>query len=122
MNFREIAEGRQSCRAYDSERDVEQEKLDSILEVARLSPSACNGQPYHVTVCRGEAAKKVFAAKGRPCDNPLIVHIADKADIEKIAFSTELSKKLADAFMPGWTCLNRNRRSRTIRHGNWKTC
>lgn len=49
----------------------------------------------------GEAAKKVFAAKGRPCDNPLIVHIADKADIEKIAFSTELSKKLADAFMPG---------------------
>lgn len=49
----------------------------------------------------GEAAKKVFAAKGRPCDNPLIVHIADKADIDTVAYSTELSKRLADAFMPG---------------------
>lgn len=49
----------------------------------------------------GEAAKKVFAAKGRPADNPLIVHIADKSDIDKVAYSTELSKKLADAFMPG---------------------
>ncbi len=49
----------------------------------------------------GEAAKKVFDAKGRPGDNPLIVHIADKADIERIAFQTQLSKKLADAFMPG---------------------
>ncbi len=49
----------------------------------------------------GKAAKKVFDAKGRPGDNPLIVHIANKADIDKIAFSTELSKKLADAFMPG---------------------
>ena len=62
MNFTEIANTRQSCRAYDAERTVEQEKLDAILESARLSPSACNGQPYHITVCKGEAAKKTAAA------------------------------------------------------------
>lgn len=62
MNFLEIANARQSCRSYDASRDVEQEKLDAILEAARLAPSACNGQPYHLTVCRGETAKAVAAA------------------------------------------------------------
>ena len=59
MNFTEIAENRQSCRSYDETRAVEQEKLDAILETARLSPSACNGQPYQITVCKGDTAKKV---------------------------------------------------------------
>ena len=62
MNFLEIAKTRQSCRSYDESRDVEQEKLDAILEAVRLAPSACNGQPYHLTVCRGQAAKEVAAA------------------------------------------------------------
>ena len=62
MNFTEIAEVRQSCRNYDVGRPVEEEKLQRILDSARLSPSACNGQPYHITVCKGEAAKKVAAA------------------------------------------------------------
>ena len=62
MNFTEIAVNRQSCRSYDENRPVEQEKLDAILEAVRLSPSACNGQPYHLTVCRGETAKAVAAA------------------------------------------------------------
>ena len=62
MNFREIAEYRQSCRAYNCERMVENEKLEYILETARLSPSACNGQPYHITVCKGDTAKKVAKA------------------------------------------------------------
>ena len=57
MNFTEIAQNRQSCRSYDAAREVEQEKLDAILESARLAPSACNAQPYHITVCRGDAAK-----------------------------------------------------------------
>jgi len=59
MDFLEIANNRQSCRSYDESRAVEQEKLDAILEAARLAPSACNGQPYHITVCRGETAKEV---------------------------------------------------------------
>lgn len=62
MNFTEIAQTRQSCRAYDENRPVEEEKLQAILESARLAPSACNGQPYHITVCRGQAAKDVAAA------------------------------------------------------------
>ncbi len=59
MNFAEIAQARQSCRSYDEARAVEAEKLEAILESARLAPSACNGQPYHITVCRGQAAKDV---------------------------------------------------------------
>ena len=59
MNFLEIANIRQSCRSYDESRAVEKEKLEKILEAARLAPSACNGQPYQVTVCQGQAAKDV---------------------------------------------------------------
>lgn len=62
MNFTEIAQQRQSCRAYNPDKAVEQEKLQAILEAARLAPSACNGQPYHITVCKGEVAKKVAKA------------------------------------------------------------
>ena len=62
MNFTEIALARQSCRSYDESRDVEAEKLSAILEAARLAPSACNSQPFHFTVCRGETAKAVAAA------------------------------------------------------------
>ena len=62
MNFTEIAEMRQSCRSYDEARPVEQEKLDAILRSVQLAPSACNGQPYHLTVCRGETAKAAAKA------------------------------------------------------------
>ena len=62
MDFLQIAKTRQSCRKYDPARNVEQEKLDAILEAVRLAPSACNGQPYHLTVCRGETAKAVASA------------------------------------------------------------
>ncbi len=59
MNFTEIAQNRQSCRGYIKEKTIDKEKLDAILESARLAPSACNGQPYHLTVCTGETAQKV---------------------------------------------------------------
>ncbi len=62
MNFTEIAQNRQSCRSYDEARPVEQEKLQAIMEATRLAPSACNGQPYHFTVCQGEIAKEVAKA------------------------------------------------------------
>ena len=49
-----------------------------------------------------EAVGKIFMAKGRPSDNPLIVHIASKKDIEEIAKDiTEMEQKLIDHFMPG---------------------
>ena len=62
MNFMEIANNRQSCRSYEEGRVVEKEKLDAVLKAARLAPSACNGQPYHITVCRGETAQAVAKA------------------------------------------------------------
>ena len=62
MNFMEIARTRQSCRAYDEARIVEREKLDAVLEAAKLAPSACNGQPYHFTVCKGDLAVEVAKA------------------------------------------------------------
>ena len=62
MDFMEIARARQSCRAYDETKPVEEEKLTAMLEAARLAPSACNGQPYHFTICRGEMAKEVAKA------------------------------------------------------------
>ena len=62
MDFLEIARARQSCRSYNGEKAVEQEKLDAILEAVRIAPSACNGQPYHITVCRGEKAKQAAKA------------------------------------------------------------
>ncbi len=62
MNFTEIAKNRYSCRSYDATRMVDDEKIKAILESAILSPSACNSQPYHFTVCKGEKAKEVAKA------------------------------------------------------------
>ena len=62
MNFTEIAKNRYSCRKYDPSRLVEGEKLEAVLAVGVLAPSACNGQPYHITVCTGERAKQVAEA------------------------------------------------------------
>ena len=62
MAFLEIANTRQSCRSYDEARLVEREKLDAVLEAVRLAPSACNGQPYKLTVCKGDTAKEVAKA------------------------------------------------------------
>ena len=48
------------------------------------------------------AVRKVFEAKGRPADNPLICHIGDKDQIKDIVSEiTPLAQKLIDAFMPG---------------------
>lgn len=48
-----------------------------------------------------EAAKKIYAAKGRPSDNPLIIHVSEPRDAELYAHTCELYYALADAFMPG---------------------
>ena len=50
----------------------------------------------------GNAAKKIYAAKGRPSDNPLIVHVADIEDTSQYVKSISfLEKKLMDTFWPG---------------------
>lgn len=53
MNFLELAQKRHSIRSYTSE-PVSQEKIDYILECARIAPSAVNFQPWHFYIARSE--------------------------------------------------------------------
>jgi len=48
-----------------------------------------------------EAAKKIYAVKGRPSDNPLIVHLSKWEDVYAVAYPTAQAKALYDAFCPG---------------------
>ena len=49
-----------------------------------------------------DSSKKIYAAKGRPSDNPLIVHIWQVEDLYKVASDVpETALKLANAFWPG---------------------
>jgi len=96
MDFLKIANARQSCRSYDETRPVEQEKLDAILEAVRIAPSACNGQPYHLTVCRGEKAKEVAAATMGMGMNkfasqaPVLIVISEKPYVKTAALGAKL--------------------------------
>ena len=98
MNFLEIANARQSCRKYDKERMVEKEKLDAILQAARLSPSACNSQPYHITVCTGKKAKEVAKAtvgmgiNGFTSDGPVMLVISEEDYSKSAALGAKLKK------------------------------
>ncbi len=98
MNFTEIANARQSCRSYDEERAVEQEKLDAILEAVRLAPSACNGQPYRLTVCKGNTAKEVAKATiGMGMNKfasqaPVLIVISEAPYVKSAALGAKLKK------------------------------
>jgi len=96
MNFMEIANVRQSCRAYDETRPVEREKLDAILEAARLSPSACNGQPYHFTVCTGDTAREAAkATQGMGMNNfasqaPILIVVSEQPYVKSAAMGAKV--------------------------------
>lgn len=99
MDFLEIAKQRQSCRAYDENREVESEKLNAILEAARLAPSACNGQPYHFTVCKGNAAKEVaLLTRGMGGMNkfavqaPILIVVSEKPYVKSAALGAKVKK------------------------------
>ena len=47
------------------------------------------------------AAEKIYKAKGRPSDNPLILHVANPDEAESIAYTSPLYYRLAEQFMPG---------------------
>ena len=96
MNFYEIAQTRQSCRSFDPARPVEEEKITAILESARLAPSACNGQPYHFCICRGETAKAVAKATQSMGMNkftseaPVMLVIAEKPYVKSAALGAKV--------------------------------
>lgn len=87
----------------ESFRDEELEEACQILQKGGLvafpteTVYGLGGDAMHP-----EASAKIYAAKGRPSDNPLIVHIADMDALEDIAQSVpEAAVKLADHFWPG---------------------
>ncbi len=96
MDFLEIANRRQSCRSYDETRPVEEEKLTAVLEAARLAPSACNGQPYHITVCRGEtaqAAAKATMGMGMnkfAAQAPILLVLSEKPYVKSAALGAKV--------------------------------
>ncbi|MEE0929480.1 MAG: L-threonylcarbamoyladenylate synthase, partial [Acutalibacteraceae bacterium] len=50
----------------------------------------------------GNSVEKIFKAKGRPMDNPLIVHISDISQIDSlVSVFPQKAKALAEAFWPG---------------------
>ena len=49
-----------------------------------------------------DSSRKIYQAKGRPSDNPLIIHIADMESLDKIVKTVPLkARKMAEAFWPG---------------------
>lgn len=96
MNFTEIAQQRQSCRKYQAGREIEAEKLEKILQSACLSPSACNGQPYHMTVCHGAYAAEVArAVQGMgmnkfASDAPVLLVISEKSYVASAALGARV--------------------------------
>ncbi len=98
MDFFENCKTRQSCRNYDENRAVEPEKLARILECARLAPSACNGQPYHFTVCTGNTAKRIAESVTGPGMNrfaakaPVMIVISEESYVATAALGAKLKK------------------------------
>ena len=62
----------------------------------RLSPSACNGQPYHITVCKGEKAKSVaqatqsFGLNGFSTDAPILLVVSEEKYVKTAAFGAKV--------------------------------
>jgi nitroreductase len=60
MDFKSLAFARQSDRSY-LDQPVEKDKLANILECARMAPSACNAQPWHIIVVDNPEIKNKVA-------------------------------------------------------------
>lgn len=63
MNFEEVIKGRYSLRQFDEKKEVEDEVLKEILDMAINAPSACNSMPYKITVATKEKAKLIASKR-----------------------------------------------------------
>ena len=66
MNFLELAKKRYSVRSF-SDKKVEQEKVEKILEVAKVSPTAKNKQPIKVYYCSDDEKLRILNTSS-PCE------------------------------------------------------
>ena len=103
MDFLDLVTSRQSDRAYDKNRPVEEEKLERILEAARLAPSACNAQPWKFVVVNDPALSvkvgKASAGLGMnkfAKDAPVHILIVE----ESMNVTSLLGSKIKDKYFP----------------------
>ena len=64
--FMSLVNDRYSCRDFDSEKPVSRQTLESIIETARLAPSACNRQPWIFIVVTKKEQRTEILSKSRP--------------------------------------------------------
>lgn len=75
MNFLELAKKRYSCRSF-LEKEIEQEKIDKMLEVARIAPTAVNLQPQRILIIKNKSKiEKLKEATRYTFDAPVIFAI-----------------------------------------------
>ncbi|MFT3965940.1 MAG: L-threonylcarbamoyladenylate synthase [Sphingobium sp.] len=87
------------CLPYDDDAVAEAVRRILAGEPVALPSETVYGLAADAT--NGRAVAAIYAAKGRPSFNPLIVHVADQAMAGEIAEFSETAARLADAFWPG---------------------
>lgn len=91
---------------YDWNDTIKHEELANVIKVLKTSGLVIlpteTVYGLAASAFSDEACKKIFIAKGRAQDNPLIVHVSDKKMIYDIVEKpNEIEEKLIDSFMPG---------------------
>ena len=84
---------------YDAQAIAEAARLIAEAKPVAVPTETVYGLAADAT--RGQAVAAIYAAKGRPSFNPLIVHVLDRAAAEMLADLPDAAQKLADAFWPG---------------------
>ncbi|MET0363498.1 MAG: L-threonylcarbamoyladenylate synthase [Sphingobium sp.] len=87
------------CLPFDDAAVAEAVRLIRAGEPVALPSETVYGLAADATDSRAVAA--IYAAKGRPSFNPLIVHVADRSMAEEIAHFSDGAMRLAEAFWPG---------------------
>ena len=93
-------------KIYDWKNNINEEELNNVITTLKnngiviLPTETVYG--LAANAFSDEACKKIYLAKGRAQDNPLIVHVSDKKMIYDIVEKpNEIEEKLIDTFMPG---------------------
>lgn len=81
-SFLELAQNRQSDRAY-LDQPVETEKLNRILEAARIAPSACNAQPWKIVVVT-DVEKRMLVADAATSKVLSMNHFSKQAPVQLV--------------------------------------
>lgn len=120
MSFLDLAKRRYATKKYDAAQKISTEKIETLKEIIRLSPSSINSQPWKFTFVTDESLKKQLAAQSYMNENSindvglLIVFsvMEDIIDFEKrnisilpegwISFYEQMIKSNGDAATKSW--------------------